>query len=525
MIKDILNIKNICKYTLIFLGIYLLSFLGYVFPILNHLIFLTVVALAGYFSYKRLDYGVYILLTELIIGVKGYLFTFNVFGFALSLRIALFAVVFLIWFFKKRAHKFKFVKTKYFFWYVLLLIFILIGLLLGIIYGNNLANTFFDFNGYIYLGLAFVFFAAISKKNLKNILQIIIIGSLAVSLFTLYCFAEFTIFHQESRPDMAEAISSELAIDDEEEIGSTISHSTTAKNELLEYGPIRDFENQKAPIYRWVTDTSIGQIAYLAGPFFRFFSAAQVYSLVGLGILLIYLFKGGLKKKEYYLAILIVSINAAALFLGFSRSLWLGLAGLTAFIFFNIPWKKTLRIILYIIGLILIIIILSGTLFPTFYDLVAYRLDSIVHPQSEGAGQNRFNLIGPALQKIKLHPILGSGFGATIEYESVVPEKYGTLRVFAFEWSYLDTITEIGLLGLLAYLLFLFKIFREGIKNNLHQEDKILIIGMLSGLFGIIITNVTTPYLNHPMGIGYIIVIMLFIYILRAEYVKEKFQS
>lgn len=525
MIKEILNIKSIIKFCAIFLGIYLLSFLGYVFPILNHLIFLAIIVTTGYLSYRKLDYGVYILLIELILGVRGYLFTFNIFGFALSLRIALFMVIFLIWFFKPRQQKFKFVSTKYFPYYLIFVLVLSLGLILGVVYGNKITNIFFDFNGYLFFGLAFIFFDAIDKKKLKNILQIIIVGSLAVSLFSLYCLTEFTIVHQESRPDMAEAISSELSIEGEEKEGATISHSTTAKNELLEYGFMRDFENKKPPIYRWVTDTGIGQISYLAGPFFRFFSAGQIFLLVGLGILLIYIIRTKATKNVYYISFVLISIYALTILLGFSRSLWLGLMGMVIFMLFVIPWKKSVRIILYGIGIISITIIIAGTLLPSFYDLVYERVDSIVHPKTEEAGQNRFNLIDPALNKIAEHPILGSGFGTTIEYESVVPEKYGTLRVFAFEWSYLDTITEIGVVGLFIYLILIFKVFKDGLKNKLYEADKILIIGLLTGLFGIIVANIATPYLNHPMGIGLIITIMLFTHILRNNYVKKKFQS
>jgi O-antigen ligase len=324
---------------------------------------------------------------------------------------------------------------------------------------------------------------------------------------------------------MAEAISSELAIDDEEEVGSTISHSTMAKNELLEYGPIRNFENQKAPIYRWVTDTSLGQISYLAGPFFRFFSAGQIFSLIGLSILTYLIIKKKLERRSFVILLSMITIHVIALVMGFSRSLWLGMIAMFVFILFLLPWKKSLRIVLYGIGCISITIILAGTLLPSFYDLVYQRVNSIINPETEEAGQNRFNLINPVFDKISEHPILGSGFGTTVEYDSVVPEKYGTLRVFAFEWSYLDTITEIGILGLLVYLLFIYKIFKQGIQDKLYQDDKILIIGLLAGLFGIVVTNITTPYLNHPMGIGYIVIVMAFIHYLREHYVKEKFQS
>ena len=96
--QNILNTKQILKLTAIFLGIFLLSFLGYVFPILNNIIFWLIFFITLALSLKKIEYGTFILLTELFIGVKGYLFSFNIGGFVLSLRIALFVLVFLIWF-------------------------------------------------------------------------------------------------------------------------------------------------------------------------------------------------------------------------------------------------------------------------------------------------------------------------------------------------------------------------------------------------------------------------------------------
>jgi hypothetical protein len=78
--QNILNTKQILKLTVIFLGIYLLSFLGYVFPILNNIIFWLIFFVTLALSLKKIEYGTFILLTELFIGVKGYLFSFNIGG-------------------------------------------------------------------------------------------------------------------------------------------------------------------------------------------------------------------------------------------------------------------------------------------------------------------------------------------------------------------------------------------------------------------------------------------------------------
>ncbi|NQV12795.1 MAG: O-antigen ligase family protein [Parcubacteria group bacterium] len=491
------------------LAIYLLSFLGYILPFLNYLFFGAILIATFYFTRQKLEYGVYILIAELIIGVKGYLFSLNLGGFVLSLRIAIFCIVMLVWLLSKNKDKFKFFGSRYFRLYLLLTIALLVGVITALINGNSIKNIFFDINGYFYLALIVVLFCALkSKKTLRQALQIVIAGSIAISLFTFYCIGEFTIFHQESRPDMAEAISTEQTIEEEEEAGTKISHSITAKEEISKMSLTRDFANQKPPLYRWVTDTSVGEISYLAGPFFRFFTPSQLYCLIGLAITLTFLLREKVTKKKTLFLSTIVALNLAALIIGFSRSLWIGLLAVFLFLLFNLPRKKSAQIILYAIGVASIIIILTGTLLPSVYDLVEQRVTSIIHPTEERSGANRFNLLEPVFAKIGEHPLVGSGFGTTIEYESVVLEKYGTLRVFAFEWSYLDTMIEIGLIGLLIYLLLILKVFRTGYSKGIAPADKILLVGLLAALFGIVITNTTTPYLNHPLGIGFLLLTM-----------------
>ena len=79
----------------------------------------------------------------------------------------------------------------------------------------------------------------------------------------------------------------------------------------------------------------------------------------------------------------------------------------------------------------------------------------------------------------------------------------GEIRTFAFEWGYLDLLLKLGLAGFLAYLWFVAKIFQKGFA--VPQGDRLLAAGFLGGLTALAVLNVTTPYLNHPLGIGYLI--------------------
>jgi len=517
--NNILNTKQILKLTAIFLGIYLLSFLGYVFPILNNIIFWLIFFITLALSLKKIEYGTFILLTELFIGVKGYLFSFNIGGFVLSLRIALFVLIFFIWFFRKKKDKFKFIKTKFFPSFAFLTTLILLGITIALITGNSIRNIFFDVNGYFYFALAFIIFdTLIDKEKIKKIFKIFIAASFAISIISLFIGLEFTLFHQDARPDKAGSLSYEFAEEEEQmQEAEDISHGITAKSELESNEILRNIRG--VWIFRWTKDTGIGEITYIGRGVFRYFTPAQIYSLFTTIILLFYILKQKFSFKlirENGWLITIIASSSLALLIGFSRSLWIG--GLASFIFllFFLPWKKSFKIILSSLGLLFIFIIISGTLITPVYDVMADRINSIINPSEQSSAISRINLITPVLEKIKQNPILGSGFGTVIQYKSVVPGHAGLLKVFAFEWSYLDTITEIGILGLTAYLWFIWRIFKSGFnlnskfKSELQEREfqyKYLIISLLATLFGLVVINVTTPYLNHPLGIGYLLII------------------
>ena len=88
------------RFRLIFLFIILaeiISFAGYLFPAINVSAFFVISLLTLILSLYRLEYGLAILLIELFIGSKGYLFYFASNGLTISLRIALWLIIISVW--------------------------------------------------------------------------------------------------------------------------------------------------------------------------------------------------------------------------------------------------------------------------------------------------------------------------------------------------------------------------------------------------------------------------------------------
>jgi len=55
-------------------------------------------------------------------------------------------------------------------------------------------------------------------------------------------------------------------------------------------------------------------------------------------------------------------------------------------------------------------------------------------------------------------------------------------------------------------------IIKQGIqllKTNLSDKVKVVIISLLAGLIALMTVNIFSPYLNHPLGIGYLIIMMV----------------
>ena len=92
--------SNLFRKTIILIALVeTVSFLGHFFPWLGGIAFFAAILAVLVLSLKRLEYGVYTALAELVIGSKGYLLSFEAGGVELSLRIGIFIAVMSAWLF------------------------------------------------------------------------------------------------------------------------------------------------------------------------------------------------------------------------------------------------------------------------------------------------------------------------------------------------------------------------------------------------------------------------------------------
>ena len=518
MIKNLFKV-DILKLILVIFFIELLSLISFKSAILSGIFFILISIAVLLFTLYKLEYGLYIALIELMIGSYGYLFYLQLPSYKVPIRLAIFLIVFFVWLFKYFRPRDFFnllKKSRLIQNFFLFLIFLGIGCINGLLHHNSLANTFFDFNGYLYFGLFFVFLEVFkNEKQIINFLKILFASVTYVSLkvfITLYFF----------------------------------SHGFLNTSDLL---------------YHWIRDTRVGEITYAGANFFRIFFQSQIWSLIGIFIILVLIIAVFLSQKKplchpeqsegsittksprfltsfgmterFFLLLIIVQTS---ILISFSRTFWLSaiIGFITLFAYLIFKERLGLKKLAQITGIILSSLIISILL------LIFIANFPIPKPSSELAlllFKNRFttffgeagvssrwNQLPVIVEQIKKAPILGTGFGTSLTYKSNDPRiknesnPEGWYTTYTFEWGYLDTVTEIGFIGLLVYLFFIGQIFylgihsRLGLKqiginsnvNEINSRPSLIQISFLVGLIVLITVNMFSPYLNHPLGISYL---------------------
>lgn len=96
-----------------------------------------------------------------------------------------------------------------------------------------------------------------------------------------------------------------------------------------------------------------------------------------------------------------------------------------------------------------------------------------------------------SVRLVKDNPVLGTGIGTfKTAYAKYVPSGSSTTK--HAHNSYLEMWAEIGIMGFLLFMLFIFQLLRKGIQaivNNKSTENKLLIIGVFSGVCAFLIHN------------------------------------
>lgn len=443
-------------------------------------IFLAIIALATLLlATHKLEYGLYIALAELIGTSHGHLFNAG----GVSIRMAIFGAVMIAWLTHlargRRLNLWATAGRPY----ALLFVAIIIGFVVGLRGADMdaIKNVIDDGNGYFYLlyilPMLTVNWDAIKRRVL---LQVFAGAATFVSALTLLILYLFT--------HMSEPV-------------------------------------QRA-LYTFFRDARIAELTRVVGDIFRIFLQAQFFSVVLMLILSSAMFYFWKSRRDQNILALWFILTMSTLIISLSRSFWIGLVvGGISFavclitikrpLIREVLIKKASGVLMIVTSIALLWVVLA---FPIprpanvsgFGDLLSNRaLDG-----SDAAISSRWNLL-PEMQKaIRQSPIIGSGFGKIIAFESDDPrvrEVYpdGNWRTYAFEWGWLDLWIKMGLLGPIA-MIWLGLSTGLGLIRSFKTEQGWLSVGLFAGLVALFVIHVFSPYLNHPIGIGYLIFLTAF---------------
>ncbi len=184
-------------------------------------------------------------------------------------------------------------------------------------------------------------------------------------------------------------------------------------------------------------------------------------------------------------------LGLSALILTLSRRGWIGFLVSIIFLFFLGLRTKLInsRKIVFISVLSMFILLIMT---PVFYKVVHTSL----YTDDYGAAYSRIPLMKVAINVIKANPIIGVG----INNYSRIMHHYDSTRIgisFEFKGSvhniYLLIAYELGIVELILFLIFVFIIYKKGIKI-LYCRDSISIIsylalGILVGITGYLVDN------------------------------------
>lgn len=481
-----------------------LSFLGYLLPMLNGLFFWLIVILALGLAVWRLESAVWLVLIELMIGSKGYLFFAELFGAKISIRIALWSIVMLVWLAKTLVvlirEKKAGTELRNFFLSLkagerrslaLLALCVSWGFLNGLLLTRNgLSDTFLDFNGWLFFLLIFPLSSVL--KNRENFDRLLPLLAAAVVWLAGKTFFMAFIF----------------------------SHAT--------------MDSAAFRLYRWVRVSGVGEITQVKGGFFRIFFQSQIYSLFSLLLLSVTLVGQIIKSKisnlliskNFWLNFAGLGFLLTVLLFSMSRSFWLGLAAgwLLLIPYLYLETKKInqsflkkaaasamIFLAVSMFGVALTVLTVTFPIPPAIggFDagsLLSSRLDS-----DEAAVISRWELLPKLWQKILSAPVLGAGFGDKLTYRSSDPRQqlspnHGIFTTYAFEWGWLDIWLKLGFVGLSVYLVLLYQLAKNAFQNKVSGlSGSLLTYGLFCSLIALTVVNFFSPYLNHPLGIGFLV--------------------
>ncbi len=464
-------------------GVFAVSIAVFPFPIASAVALAVSMVAIFAITWKRLDLGLLVAFAELFANSHGHLIAYDIHGFSFSSRMAVFVAVMAAWVLAIVTRRVRLsLRDSRLTPFVPLFVAVAIGFVIGFLL-HDPTTAFKDGNAYLYLGYLFPVLCVdwdVTKKRL--LLQVLAASAAWVTILSLGLLYVFTHFP----------------------------------------------EWMLGAVYLFIRDTRTGELTKMAGNIFRVFLQAQFSVIAFAFFLMPFLFLRDVPKRAYRTVTLLLVGIGSVVIISLSRSFWLGIiVGAFAFVVLKFAdgWPGT-KVAGKAFGSVAVATIGAGillvgiVLFPLPYrvgrvsdltGLVSSRTTDI----SDVAISSRWNLLPPLMAQIKEHVALGSGFGQEITFKTDDPRARaihpdGTWTTYSLEWGWLELWLKMGLLGPLAFA-FLFVGLVRGLWPTLRTSQSWVAVALISCLAMLYATHVTSPYLNHPLGLGLLLFVVPFL--------------
>lgn len=247
--------------------------------------------------------------------------------------------------------------------------------------------------------------------------------------------------------------------------------------------------------YHWYRDVALGKITDLNFHFYRLVLNEHLLLIP----LTLYFIGDTIRNKATKINILAISSLLFILANNLTRIYMVALAVGTLILFSIKNWKRWLAISASATVGFMIIFVITHTIASRGQsfglEIFGLRLQSIASPQMEDSSLSRLLLLPKIFEKIKSAPVFGQGLGDTVRVYSPVFDT--NIITPHFDWGYLEIWAEMGLVGLLSWVVFVGYLLYYIIKNKYQYNKNILAAIVISFL----VINITSPALFHVFGI------------------------
>jgi len=431
-------------------------------------------------SLWKLELGFAVVFAELFANSHGHLISSDIGGFSLSVRMVLFIALMLAWLirFIKKDDSIHW-QDRRLIPFLILGFTAIYGLSIGAAQNEKLA-AFQDGNAYFYLLYIFpmlsVQWTALKQRMLLQVLAASTLWVVMISWGILFLYTHFP-------------------------------------------------EEVLVPIYKFYRDTRTGEVTRLDGGLYRVFMQSQFFVMVMVFLYSTYFWVKGASKRDWKFPLLALSATMTIVLVSMSRSFWVGMAaGVLVFVgliaFFAKPtWKRILSAVGFtalakVVGVLMLAIVVflplpGGLGFPNLFGLASRT------SLSDEAVSSRWKLLDPMAHAVKENPILGYGFGEEIEFITDDPriceiDPECRQRTYALEWGWLEIWMKMGIFGVAAFL-FVFVSVVKQLWPLLGTKKSWLGVAFISSIVMLFSAHVFSPFLNHPIGLGFLIFLMAFV--------------